>query len=340
MMSNSQIDYLFQDIRQQLAELRGINTERWEQVNAALENLQVTYEQMQLNLDAMEVVEEEFFRQKQHYQDLFQFSPIPCMLTNADGLILEANQAIGNLLNLPHIYLVGKPLAIYVAQGDRPSFRTRLQQLAHSTGTQVWQLNLCPRNRQPVEAALHVATVRHPNGSIESLRIGVCNLSQVQLTVAHSTDQPVSAVRPRQKIPVPQLPQSLDGLRVLVVDDDADACEFIVTLLASHGISARAVASAAAALAALEQFRPDVLLSDIRLPEGDGYRLIQQIRTLEAQQGGHLPAAAMTAYLEEDQEKSLKAGFERHLYKLAQPSEWIKLVAELAEQSSSYRCSM
>jgi CheY-like chemotaxis protein len=161
-------------------------------------------------------------------------------------------------------------------------------------------------------------------------------LSQLQQDVAHSTkQQTLREIRAEGKIPMSQLPQSLDGLRVLVVDDEADIREFISALLEAQGIGVRAVASAAAALDELERFRPDVLLSDIRMPGGDGYRLIQQIRALEAQQGGHLPAAAMTAYQDEDHEKSLEAGFERHLYKLAQPSEWVETIAQLAGQASS-----
>jgi CheY-like chemotaxis protein len=67
----------------------------------------------------------------------------------------------------------------------------------------------------------------------------------------------------------------------------------------------------------------------------DGYSLIRQIRALEAQRGGYLPAAAITAYLDENPEKSLKAGFEAHLYKLVQPNEWVELVAKLAERAST-----
>ena len=112
-----------------------------------------------------------------------------------------------------------------------------------------------------------------------------------------------------------QLPQSLQGLRVLVVDDDNDILEFITVVLESYGISVLAVASAAAALEVLKPFQPDVLVCDIRMPSGSGYDLIRQIRILEAKEGGHLPATAITAYQDEDWEESLKAGFEAHLHK-------------------------
>lgn len=182
---------------------------------------------------------------------------------------------------------------------------------------------------------MHVGIVRNPNGLVESLRIAVYDVSQFQPAVAHSTaQQPLREIRAEEEIPILQLPQSLDGLRVLVVDDEAHIREFISALLEARGIGVTAVASTAAALDELERFRPDILLSDLRMPGGDGLGLIRQIRALEAQQGGHLPAAAMTAYHDEDREKSLEAGFERHLYKLAQPGEWVEMVTQLASGTS------
>lgn len=132
-----------------------------------------------------------------------------------------------------------------------------------------------------------------------------------------------------------QLTQSLSGLRVLVVDDDIDAREFITAVLESYNAIVRTVATANAALEELERFRPDVLLSDIQMPDGDGYSLIRQIRALEATQGHHIPAAAITAYWSEDRETALKAGFEAHLHKLARPHEWAELVAQLAGRAST-----
>ena len=111
-----------------------------------------------------------------------------------------------------------------------------------------------------------------------------------------------------------QLPQSLHGLRVLV-DDDSDMLEFITVMLESYGISVLAVANAAAAIEVLKPFQPDVLVCDIRMPDGSGYDLIRQIRILEAKEGGHLPATAITAYQDEDWEESRKAGFQAHLHK-------------------------
>ena len=182
---------------------------------------------------------------------------------------------------------------------------------------------------------MHIGIVRNADGLIENLRIAVYDVSQFQPEVVHSTaQQTLREIRAEEEIPMLQLPQSLDGLRVLVVDDEAHIREFISAVLEAQGIGVRAVASAAAALDELDRFRPDILLSDLRMPGGDGYSLIRQIRALEAQQGGHLPAASMTSYQDEDPEKSLEAGFEQHLYKLVQPGEWVEMVAQLASGTS------
>lgn len=334
-MSHERIPNHFQAIQRLLATLQLEDSAAWKEMDATLEDLQMTFEQMQTSLEAAEVVEAELSQQKQHYQNLFQFSPIAYLLTDADGLILEANQAIAHLLNVPHIYLVGKPLAVFMAEGDRRTFRTRLNRLSQSIGIQTWQMSLCPRDGKPVGVELHVGIVRNPDGLIENLRIAVYDLSQFRREGAHLTaQQTLGEIRAEEAIPMLQLPQSLDGLRVLVVDDEAHIREFISALLEAQGIGVRAVASAAAALDELDRFRPDILLSDIRMPGGDGYHLIRQIRALEAQQGGHLPAAAMTSYHDADREKSLEAGFEQHLYKLLQPGEWLEMVAQLAGGTS------
>jgi PAS domain S-box-containing protein len=350
-MSDEQIRQHFQVIRQRLAALRGEDTAAWEEIDASLEDLQVIHEQMQSNLEAIQIVEEEFLQQKQYYQDLFQFFPIASLVTDANGLILEANQAIAQLLNVSRHYLVTKPLAVFVAEGDRMTFRTHLNQLSQSVGIQIWQMSLHPRNGEPILVELHVAIARNTSGQIEYLRIGMYNLSHLQETIATINARtsgisplPAEIIAPLQPqhlddvltgLPMPQLPHSLDGLRVLVVDDEPDIREFITAVLESHGIGVRSVASAAAALEELERFRPDVLLSDIRLPDEDGYSLIRRIRALEADQGGHLPAAAITAYLDEDREKALKAGFEAYLYKLVQPIQWVEMVAQLARPDAS-----
>lgn len=312
-----------------------------EETAAALGNLQLISEEMQTNLEASAVVEEELFQQnqqamqeRQYYYDLFQFSPDAYLLTDVDGVILSANEAVAKLLNVPQIYLAGKPLATYITQSDRSCFRTLLNQLPVVSDVQNWEMNLCPRQSEPFAALLKVAVARDNSGFIQALRIGVHDINEYKQVVT----QPALALNsediPAQvTTPLTQLPQALDGLQVLVVDDEADAREFITAVLESQGIRVTAVATAAAALEMLEQFHPDVLISDIRMPHQDGYSLIRQVRELEAQQGWHIPAAALTAYLAEDREKALAAGFESHLHKLAQPTQIIEMVTQLSRRA-------
>lgn len=331
------------------------NTEQiakfFEAIAASLESLQLSYEEMQTSLEASTVIEEELLQQSeqvvaehQRYYDLFQFAPDAYLLTDASGLILEANASAAMLLNVPHSQLIRKPLAVFVAQEERQAFRSYLNQLSQVERVQDWEISLCPRDGELFAAQLKVAIARDLSGDIAALRIGIRDISrykqadglplqlleQQQDALAQDTTVVPSLPRSRSV----RLAQSLDGLQVLIVDDEADAREFISAVLESHGIRVTAVASAAAALEALERFRPDVLVSDIRMPEENGYSLIRKIRQLEAEKGWHIPTAALTAYLTEDREKALAAGFESHLHKLAQPTELVAMVARLAGRVS------
>jgi CheY-like chemotaxis protein len=124
---------------------------------------------------------------------------------------------------------------------------------------------------------------------------------------------------------------SLDGLRVLVVDNDADARDVLSTVLAQRGAEVLTASSAAEALGVLERDRLDVLVSDIGMPDEDGYALIAKVRALPPERGGRIPAAALTAYAgAEDRDQVLAAGFQRHVPKPADPVALVQVVAELA----------
>jgi CheY-like chemotaxis protein len=124
--------------------------------------------------------------------------------------------------------------------------------------------------------------------------------------------------------------QSLQGLRVLVVDDEADMRDLILTVLEQTGAIVETTGSAAAALAALEQSTPDILISDIAMPEMDGYMLLQQIRSRLENQNCTIPAIALTAYAEEyNQQRALTVGFQMHIAKPVEPEVLIKAIANL-----------
>lgn len=124
----------------------------------------------------------------------------------------------------------------------------------------------------------------------------------------------------------------LSGIRVLVVDDDADSRDFVAFVLEQEGAFVIAVSSAFEALQTLAQVKPDVLVSDISMPEIDGYMLIHQMRTLTPEQGGQIPAIALTAFARnDDQQKALKAGFQIHLPKPLNPEELIAAITQLVK---------
>ncbi|WP_017315759.1 hybrid sensor histidine kinase/response regulator [Mastigocladopsis repens] len=122
----------------------------------------------------------------------------------------------------------------------------------------------------------------------------------------------------------------LEGVRVLVVDDDADSRDFVVFALQDFGAITTAVTSAASALEVLATFQPDVLISDIGMPEEDGYSLIRQVRALPPEKGGHIQAIALTAYAgDRDRHLAIAAGFQKHLSKPVMPDELANVVAQL-----------
>jgi signal transduction histidine kinase/DNA-binding response OmpR family regulator len=130
-------------------------------------------------------------------------------------------------------------------------------------------------------------------------------------------------------------PRPLAGKRVLVVDDDSDACEMIATTLRRAGADVVTAPSARNALDVLGTFRPHVLLSDIGMPGQDGYALIRAVRQrLASEGGGDIPAIAVTAYArEDDRDLALAAGFDAHVGK---PIEAEALVSQIAELSAAY----
>ncbi|HEY5907970.1 MAG TPA: ATP-binding protein [Vicinamibacteria bacterium] len=122
----------------------------------------------------------------------------------------------------------------------------------------------------------------------------------------------------------------LTGIRVLVVEDDDDARRLVEKVLETQGATVRTVASAREALDILGKERVDVLLSDIEMPGTDGYQLIQELRLRPAEQGGSVPAAALTAYARtEDRLRALRAGFQLHLAKPVQAAELVTVVFSL-----------
>jgi len=123
----------------------------------------------------------------------------------------------------------------------------------------------------------------------------------------------------------------LDGLRLLVVDDDEDSRDLIGLMLAGQGATVSSASSAGEALRLVADSPPDVLVSDIGMPDVNGYSLIRRVRTLPGHRGGRTPAVALTAYARaEDGERAFAAGFQAHVTKPVDPDRLTAVVANLA----------
>lgn len=161
----------------------------------------------------------------------------------------------------------------------------------------------------------------------------------VQLPLLEAKNLQVKAT-PSEKSPHKSQPvngSTIEGLQVLVVDDNQDARDFLLTALDTFGAKVTAVANVKEALAEIEQSRPDVLVSDIAMPGEDGYELIRRVRAMEtAHSQSLLPAVALTAFArQEDCAFALATGFQKYLSKPVEPSHLVNVLAELATAFSS-----
>jgi CheY-like chemotaxis protein len=180
----------------------------------------------------------------------------------------------------------------------------------------------------------HLVELQGGTVHVESAGIGqgatfIVNLPIRAVRLAASEPASVQSML-RNEVPTLS-PAILNGLRVLVVDDEADARELLTTLLGQYGAEVIAVATASEALETLQRLKPNVLVSDIGMPGEDGYALIRKVRLLDAEQGRQIPAVALTAYARaEDRINALGAGFQLHIAKPINPEELAAVVANLA----------
>jgi hypothetical protein len=124
----------------------------------------------------------------------------------------------------------------------------------------------------------------------------------------------------------------LSDTQVLVVDDEPDIRDLVSFILQDYGVQVTAVSSAQEALQALSESIPDVLISDIGMPKTDGYMLMREVRSRSPQEGGRVPAIALTAYAGEmNQQQALAAGFQMHISKPVDPDVLVKAIVDLIE---------
>lgn len=128
----------------------------------------------------------------------------------------------------------------------------------------------------------------------------------------------------------PEFSRILDGLRILVVDDEADARDVMSAILTRCGGEVKCCESTAEALKAFREWKPDLLVSDIGMPVEDGYTLIKKLRKLRLKVARQVPAIALTAYAtREDKARALEAGFQVHVPKPIEPSALIRSIATI-----------
>jgi CheY-like chemotaxis protein len=181
----------------------------------------------------------------------------------------------------------------------------------------------------------HIVEMHGGNVQAESAGEGQGAIFTVRLPILEAGEEaqrvpPIS----RGEEGLEQAPR-LDGVRVLVVEDEPDARHLLAAVLQKRGARVFMASSAAEAMELLQRERPDVLLSDIALQEQDGYELIKKVRSLSPEMGGRTPAAALTGYGRlEDRMRALSAGFQLHAAKPVEPAELVAVVASLAGKSA------
>ena len=180
---------------------------------------------------------------------------------------------------------------------------------------------------------LHGGSVRVKSGGPGA---GTTFVVSLPLTILHSEAGSVEGERRHpqansSRVALPSGGLDLGGVKVLVLDDEADARALVKRLLEDRGAVVRTAGTVEDTLRLLGEEKPDVLVSDIGMPGEDGYSLIRQVRALGAARGGDVPAVALTAYARaEDRMKAILAGFQMHVSKPVEPAELLTMVASLA----------
>ncbi|MGI0484190.1 PAS domain S-box protein [Pantanalinema rosaneae CENA516] len=175
--------------------------------------------------------------------------------------------------------------------------------------------------------SVEAASPGEAQGSTFTVRLPLIN--RIEMV----NQNPIDSALPIHSIPHPGLPTPLAGLNILVVDDEVDNLELVQFILEQAGATVISVTAAVAALEQLRQNQLDVLLADIGMPEMDGYALLRHLRTLPPEQGGRIPAIALTAYTaERDRQTALEVGFQTHLAKPVDPHIIIKTIKDVLRQ--------
>ena len=171
-------------------------------------------------------------------------------------------------------------------------------------------------------------------GSIRAASGGIGRGAKFTIVLPSTADARAIDRRSRSDVVSNEAPQprdSLSGMRVLVVEDEPDTSEFLERFLGSYGAEVVLAPSAAEALSRLSAEKVDIVVSDIGLPDVDGYDLMHRIRQLPTSAGAAVPAIALTAYARtEDRTRAFRAGYQAHLAKPIEPAELVATIASFA----------
>jgi CheY-like chemotaxis protein len=254
---------------------------------------------------------------EQRLRRSFELNPMPMGVWSRDGVLTEANEALIQLLGYTRADLLSARVTwreLSLGDGlaeNAPTFPPVERQLVRKDGVRLSALvGSAPFAASPdsgVFFAMDLRTRSPPDPPVDS--------STLQLL-------PESAVRSRQTTAL-----QLEGIRVLIVDDEPDALEVMQRVLQTGNAEVATALSVDEALKALEQQPFHVLLSDLAMPVRDGYELITEVR----RRGMQTPAAAVTASTRsEDRARALRSGYQSHVAKPFEPSELLATVAALA----------
>lgn len=255
------------DNSKQKRELELVN----EELKVTLEELQVAEQELRQQNEELAVAQQVIEVEKQRYQDLFNFAPSGYIITDAVGIITEANLEIAALIGRDPSYLIGVPLVVYVSEPDTSAFRNLLYDLLLKHQLQTDELSLNPPNKNLIPVAITAIAVRDAMGQFVGARWLIRDITE----------------RKRAQL----------------------NAEFIDN-------------------------KPDIIVSDIGMPDMDGYMFMRQLRALPREQGGLLPAIALTAFAGDiNQQQALQAGFQQHMSKPIESATLITAIADLLNAS-------
>jgi CheY-like chemotaxis protein len=175
---------------------------------------------------------------------------------------------------------------------------------------------------------LHQGTVEVQSQGKDNGSTFIVHLPLTSALSSDAIDSAAIAKRAGDGLP-PGFSTLLDGMRILVVDDELDSRELLTAILTRCGSDVRCSDSVSEAITAFREWKPDLLMSDIGMPSEDGYSFIRKIRKLRSKRARQIPAVALTAYAtNEDRTRALASGFQLHITKPIDPEQLVRLIAD------------